>query len=80
MSKKVLLLFDVDGTLTKSRQNITPEMKNFLEETSQRVDLAVVRGSDFRKIFEQLGSDIEKLHYTYRYVFSENGLVVFDGK
>jgi len=80
MSKKVLLLFDVDGTLTKSRNNITPEVKSFLEETSKRVDLAVVGGSDFGKILEQLGSDVDKLHSTYRYVFSENGLVGFDGR
>ena len=52
---RVLLLFDVDGTLTAARQSVTDDMRAFLREARQKVDLAVVGGSDLSKITEQLG-------------------------
>lgn len=54
-SNKVLFLFDVDGTLTVPRQSITDDMKQCLRDTSKKVDIAVVGGSDLSKITEQLG-------------------------
>lgn len=42
-------------------------------------DIAVVGGSDFKKIQGQLGN--ENLFEKYKYIFAENGLVAFkDGK
>ncbi|CAL2039244.1 unnamed protein product [Caenorhabditis brenneri] len=77
---KTILVFDVDGTLTASRQQITPEMREFLIEARKRVPLAVVGGSDFNKIAEQLaGHDKELLLSSFDYVFSENGLLGFKG-
>ena len=51
-------IFDVDGTLTPSRQTIVPEFftffKNFCEENS----VTLVTGSDYSKTVEQLGEEI----------------------
>lgn len=79
MSKKIICLFDVDGTLTDPRQPIKPQVEKLLFETVKKeFDLAVVGGSDINKIKEQLGESVcEK----YKYVFAENGLIAYkDGK
>lgn len=73
---KVLYLFDVDGTLTKSRGVIEPELYKFLlTKVKSLYTLGIVGGSDFSKIAEQLnGADmIDK----FDFVFAENGLVAF---
>uniref|UniRef100_A0A2R5L8Q1 Phosphomannomutase n=1 Tax=Ornithodoros turicata TaxID=34597 RepID=A0A2R5L8Q1_9ACAR len=70
---ETILLFDVDGTLTKSRQLITREMFDFLRDVMSDVAVALVGGSDLCKIEEQMGgaTAIEE----FDYVFAENGLV-----
>ncbi|KAM9982907.1 hypothetical protein ACTFIZ_007411 [Dictyostelium cf. discoideum] len=69
-----ICLFDVDGTLTKPRNSITPEMKDFLAQLRTKVELGVVGGSDINKIKEQLGENcINEFHY----LFAENGLLSF---
>ncbi|XP_065882651.1 phosphomannomutase 2-like [Dysidea avara] len=73
--RKILCLFDVDGTLTPSRKVITPEMKEFLLDLKKKVVIGIVGGSDYDKMQEQMGGDdITKM---YDYVFSENGLVAY---
>eukprot|EP01132_Coremiostelium_polycephalum_P002144 gene2144-2643_t len=69
-----ICLFDVDGTLTKPRNEITKEMKEFLQGLKGKVKLGVVGGSDLIKIQEQLGSDAVS---QYNYLFAENGLYAF---
>lgn len=77
---KVICLFDVDGTLTKSRNDITPDMEQFLQDLKSKVTVGLVGGSDLRKIAEQMvpgrseGAENELLS-KYEYVFTENGLV-----
>ena len=73
--EKTILLFDMDGTLTKPRNKITNEMKEFLKEAGKKVDLGVVSGSDLPKLIEQLGEDVKDY---FKYVFCENGLVTFE--
>ncbi|XP_003698192.1 phosphomannomutase [Apis florea] len=76
MTKKIICLFDVDGTLTDPRQAIKPSMEKFLLETVRKeFDLAVVGGSDLNKIKEQLGG--KSIFEKYKYVFAENGLIAF---
>lgn len=54
--KKTLCLFDLDGTLTASRKAITPEMHDFLcGKVCSKVPIAIVGGSDYKKICEQMG-------------------------
>ena len=73
-----ILLFDVDGTLMPSRQVISDEMWAFLKDLkSKGIKLAIVGGSDFSKILEQLGGNKAELFETFEYIFSENGLVGF---
>jgi phosphomannomutase len=84
--KDILLLFDVDGTLTPSRQNIDDEMHNYLQSLRKRVHIGLVGGSDLKKIAEQTlpsslrtsGTDpIDICVNNYDYVFAENGLVAY---
>ncbi|CAH8580661.1 unnamed protein product [Dicrocoelium dendriticum] len=74
MSPSTIVLFDLDGTLTKARSEIRPEMLEQLLRLKSRVPIAIVSGSDYDKIAAQFGcySVLEKIDF----VFSENGLVV----
>ena len=70
--KSTILLFDVDGTLTLSRQEISQEMKDFMLDLCDKVHVGLVGGSDFAKIREQVGNEIiNKVNF----VFAENGCV-----
>lgn len=74
--EKILCLFDVDGTLTLARQQIQEEFENFLlTQVKPQCTIALVGGSDFNKIAEQMNGDdvVQK----YDYVFPENGLVAY---
>lgn len=68
----VIALFDVDGTLTPPRKEVSPVMLKFLQDLRQVVTVGVVGGSDLIKIKEQLGKTADQ---DYDYLFSENGLV-----
>lgn len=76
--RKILCLFDVDGTLTPSRkvnkycnidywygvsQVITPEMKEFILNIKKKVVIGIVGGSDYDKMQEQMGGDDSKCSY-----------------
>jgi len=72
--RKTLALFDVDGTLSAARKEITVEMKKFMRKLQEKVVVGVVGGSDLKKQQEQLGMDCTS---AYDYSFSENGLVAY---
>ncbi|KAK0058059.1 phosphomannomutase 1-like [Biomphalaria glabrata] len=73
-----ICLFDVDGTLTPSRQLIRPHVEEFLQELKKKVLVGLVGGSDFVKIAEQMGDHSDILN-RFDYVFAENGLVAYKG-
>lgn len=74
--RNVLYLFDVDGTLTKPRQVISEELKNFmLQQVKPRVAVGLVSGSDYTKIVEQMSGD--QVTNQFDYVFCENGLMQY---
>ena len=73
----VLVLFDIDGTLTPARRTMGPEVRAYLSKLRQRVTVGVVGGSDFVKQQEQLGSTSLQ---DFDYSFSENGLVAYKGE
>ena len=52
------LAFDVDGTLTPSRQRIDPSFEEWFLSFCQRNSVYLVSGSDYEKTLEQLGEDI----------------------
>ncbi|ODQ67058.1 eukaryotic phosphomannomutase [Nadsonia fulvescens var. elongata DSM 6958] len=72
--KDTLVLFDVDGTLTPARLEISPEMKQLLAELRQKVVIGFVGGSDLAKQVEQLGATVLA---DFDYCFSENGLTAY---
>jgi len=69
--RTTIVLFDVDGTLTKPRNKITQDMIDTLEALKKKVYVGAVGGSDLHKITEQIGTDMVA---SFDYVFSENGL------
>eukprot|EP01084_Bolivina_argentea_P309635 535643_1 len=73
-NKRILALFDVDGTLSPARGRITPHMDAFMKDLKKRITVGIVGGSDLKKQMEQLG---ESVRQDYVYSFSENGLVAF---
>ena len=54
-------LFDVDGTLTPSRQTIDPEFEKFFIQFATDNDVYLVTGSDRPKTLEQVGKQIYDL-------------------
>ena len=55
---KEVFVFDVDGTLTDSRQPMNPEFKEFMLKFVENKDVFLVTGSDRLKTFEQLGFEL----------------------
>jgi phosphomannomutase len=51
-------VFDVDGTLTPSRQKIDPIFKDWLIEFCINYEVYIVTGSDYPKAAEQLGEQL----------------------
>lgn len=70
----VLVLFDVDGTLTPARLEISDEMRTTLAELRKKVVIGFVGGSDLSKQVEQLGDTVLQ---DFDYCFSENGLTAY---
>lgn len=75
-NKKIIALFDVDGTLTIPRGKITNEMKEFLSKLRKKIVIGTIGGSDFEKQKEQLGTDVQS---RFDYCFAENGLTAMSG-
>ena len=50
--------FDVDGTLTPSRQRIAPSFEEWFLSFCQTNNVYLVSGSDYEKTLEQLGEEI----------------------
>lgn len=76
--KSVLLLFDVDGTLTKPRQRIEKVTKEYLQKIKDSVSdvqFGIVSGSDLDKLKEQIDEDF--LWFLFDYICTENGLVSY---
>lgn len=73
-NERVLVLFDVDGTLTEPRECVSDETKAFLNLLRGKVVVGIVGGSDLVKQQEQMGPNITG---EVDYSFSENGLVAF---
>ncbi len=72
--KRILALFDVDGTLTLPRGEATPEVSEFLQTLRDKITVGIVGGSDLVKQEEQMGKNIIR---EVDYSFSENGLVAY---
>jgi len=73
-NSKILVLFDVDGTLTPARLTISDEMKETLVKLRKKVVIGFVGGSDLAKQVEQLGPTVLN---DFDYCFSENGLTAY---
>lgn len=74
MTKRVLCLFDVDGTLTEARKEVQQPMVEEMRRLRKLVTIGTVGGSDLHKQTEQLGPNVLT---EFDYVFAENGLVAY---
>jgi phosphomannomutase len=72
-NKRIIALFDVDGTLTEPRKVVSPETVAYLAALREKIVTGVVGGSDLPKQKEQLGDSPNMFDYT----FAENGLCAF---
>lgn len=70
MNRKELLLFDMDGTLTESGENIDPEMMKILSHLHHDYILGIVSGGTYSKICQQI-HDAQM----FTFLFSECGNV-----
>jgi phosphomannomutase len=69
----ILLLFDIDNTLTLPRDVIDPEFETFLyTQIKKLAKIAIVTGADLAKIYEQMG---KRVLSEFDYIFPENGIV-----
>lgn len=69
---KVLLMFDMDMTLTPARSVIEPAMMETLKKCQAKgIHLAIVSGSDLSKVYEQVP---KKFVDEMEWCFAENGL------
>lgn len=75
--KETVVLFDVDGTLTPARQDVSPEMRDLLLRLRQKVAIGFVGGSDLVKQQEQLGSPSVAVTSLFDFCFAENGLTAY---
>jgi len=82
-----IVLFDMDGTLTEPRKNISKEMLKALEDLSNHTDIGIVTGSDFDYVDQQCSELLRsktlssKLHIfpcngTKRYTREEGEFVI----
>ncbi|KAG9044277.1 Phosphomannomutase [Tulasnella sp. UAMH 9824] len=74
---KKLCLFDVDGTLTPARQQVSREMLDVLAQLRKKVVIGFVGGSDLSKISEQLAVGGGRVVDGFDYGFAENGLTAY---
>ena len=74
----IVCLFDVDGTLTPARQQVSDEMLKVLKALREQVAIGFVGGSDLSKIREQLQlPGHEDILQQFDYGFAENGLTAY---
>ena len=73
----VKFIFDVDGTLTPSRQEIDTDFGVFFTDFCSSKDVYLVTGSDKEKTIEQLGQEIFNLS---KRVYNCSGSDVWEGE
>ncbi|KAL9052529.1 MAG: hypothetical protein Q9162_005332 [Coniocarpon cinnabarinum] len=70
-------LFDVDGTLTPARRNVSPEMLQLLTRLRQHCAIGTVGGSNLVKQEEQLATTGLPVTTLFDFNFAENGLIAY---
>lgn len=71
---EILLLFDVDNTLTLPRDVIDSEFEKFLySSVKNSATIGIVSGANIEKLYEQLNG--KQFLQNFDYIFPENGIV-----
>ena len=69
-------IFDVDGTLTPSRQQIDHDFEKYMLDFSDKEEVYLVTGSNREKTIEQIG---DKLFQKAKRVYNCSGSDVYEG-
>lgn len=82
MKQKMNYVFDIDGTLTPSRQQIDPEFKWFFLNWMEGKNVYFITGSDKYKTIEQIGEEIwlkaTRCYQSCGNAVYENGKLIFE--
>jgi len=73
----VLVLFDIDGTLTLPRKTAPKEIYTMLDALRKEYVIGTVGGSDFPKQKEQIGDDVLD---RFDFAFPQNGLDAYNSE
>src|SRR3990167_9519271 len=63
MIEKKVLIFDVDGTICESCQQITEEFAYLLDEIAEKYVIVFISGSTIDQIYLQISSLVAKEHH-----------------
>ncbi|KAJ2905345.1 uncharacterized protein MKZ38_005644 [Zalerion maritima] len=72
--KNTICLFDVDGTLTPARADISDEMLELMAALRKKCAIGTVGGSNMVKQQEQVGRNTIDVTTMFDFCFAENGL------
>jgi phosphomannomutase len=73
---KKLLLFDIDGTLCNSCEQITTKLLNLLYKMKTKYCLGIVGGSRLQQLeYQFTHNNIPHINKLFDYIFTENGMV-----
>ncbi|MDO8518304.1 MAG: HAD-IIB family hydrolase [bacterium] len=73
-----IIIFDLDGTLTESKQRISAEMGDLLERLLQKMPVAVMSGAGFPQFEKQFFSALgDETHFERLYLFPDNAAQCF---
>lgn len=76
MTKK-LIIFDLDGTLTPSKQAMERETSELLNVLLQKVPVAIISGASFAQFEKQLGKEIDPDNFLGLYLMPTNGAEIY---
>ena len=63
---KTIVLFDMDGTLTKPREEFESFLLPTLTDLAEKAEIGIVSGSDYNYICEQMGRILKRSHIRYK--------------
>ena len=82
MRKPELVVFDIDGTLTRSKQLLETEMAKLLSELLESYKVALISGANFKQfkwqVLDQLTSSPERLENLYLLPATGTGFCRFE--
>ncbi len=81
LKDKKAVIFDLDGTLAKSKQPIDREMARLLARLIEKKKVAVISGAKFQRfryqVLEELKNEVNKEYFKNLFIFPTDGAMLF---